>query len=196
MSYGGYQPGGGGYPPPPGGQSPYGGFPPPQQYGGYSQPPMSPNYAGTGKRILAYLIDSFLSGLGAIPGIILIFMGVGLAASQADSRGQIPDSAGSAMAGLIFLGYAAVFVGVFAILIYNNVYLMGRDGASWGKKWMGLKVVEQTTGQPLGFGKAFLREFIKWVVGNVCFILLLWPLWDQNKQGLWDKVANSNVYGD
>ena len=92
----------------------------------------------------------------------------------------------------MILGYMLAFAGALGLGLYN-IYLLGRDGASLGKRWMKIKVLDPS-GQPLGFGKAFLRELVKNVVGNVCFILLLWPLWDQEQQGLYDKVFSTHVY--
>ena len=85
-----------------------------------------------------------------------------------------------------------MFAGYFGVWLYN-IYLLGRDGSTLGKRWMKIKVLDPQA-QPLGFGKAFLRELVKLVLGNACFILLLWPLWDQEKQGLWDKVFSTHVY--
>lgn len=187
MSYGGHQQGGG-YPPP-GSYQPGGAFPPPPQYG-YGAPPLQ--HADIGKRILATILDGLVHAVGALPGVILIIMGGVIGASSADSRGRVSDDAAGAFVGLILLGYGLIFVGVFAVALYN-IYLLGRDGASLGKRWMKIKVLDPQ-GQPLGFGKAFLRELVKNALGNVCFILLLWPLWDQEKQGLWDKVFSTHVY--
>ncbi len=171
MSYPGYQP----QPPPPG-------------YGA----PMGAAYASIGKRILAYIIDGFIVGLGTIPGFILMFVGVALAASSTDSRGQLSDGAGAGALGILVFAYALIFLGVIALWLYN-CYLLGKDGATIGKRLMKIKVLD-ATGQPLGFGKAFLREIIKQALGGVCFILLLWPLWDEQKQGLQDKVFGTHVF--
>ena len=171
MSYGDYQP----QPPPPG-------------YGA----PMGAAYASIGKRILAHIIDGFIIGLGAIPGVIVMMIGGGLAASTADSRGQLSDQAAAGAFGIIFFGYALLFLGIIALWIYN-CYLLGRDGATIGKRLMRIKVLD-AQGQPLGFGKAFLRELVKQALGGACFILLLWPLWDDQKQGLQDKIFGTHVF--
>ena len=171
MSYGGYQP----QPPPPG-------------YGA----PMGAAYASIGKRILAHIIDGFIIGLGAIPGVIVMIIGGGLAASTADSRGQLSDQAAAGAFGIIFFGYALLFLGIIALWLYN-CYLLGRDGATIGKRLMRIKVLD-AQGQPLGFGKAFLRELVKQALGGACFILLLWPLWDEQKQGLQDKIFGTHVF--
>jgi uncharacterized RDD family membrane protein YckC len=169
-------------------------------YPGYQQPPPPPGYgapmgaayASVGKRILAHIIDGFIVGLGTIPGFILMFVGVGLAASTADSRGQLSDDAAAGAVGIFLLAYAVIFLGAIALWLYN-CYLLGRDGATIGKRLMKIKVLD-AQGQPLGFGKAFLREIVKQALGGFCFILLLWPLWDDQKQGLQDKMFGTHVY--
>jgi uncharacterized RDD family membrane protein YckC len=145
-----------------------------------------------GKRILAHIIDGIFVGLGVLPGIILIFVGFAMAASTTDSRGRISDDAAAGAVGIIFLAYALMFVGAIALWLYN-CYLLGRDGATLGKRLMKVKVLD-AQGLPLGFGKAFLREIVKQALGSVCFILLLWPLWDEQKQGLQDKIFGTHVF--
>ncbi len=194
MSYpqggGGGYPQGGGYPPP-GGYQPGGGFPPPQQYGGYGAPPPM-QYADIGKRFVAALLDGLIVFVGMLPGWILIILGGITAATNTDSRGQVTGDAAGAFVGLVLLGYLLLFVGWGAVWLYN-CYLLGRDGASLGKRWMKIKVLDPQ-GQPLGFGKAFLRELVKGALGGLCAILYFSPLWDQQKQGLWDKVFQTHVY--
>ena len=174
---------------------PQGGYGAPPGWGatqGYGTPPPQPIYAGMGKRLLAAIIDGILISLGGVPGwIVIIISAVGVA-STADSRGQISNDAAGAMMGGIFLGYFILFVGSVLVWIFQ-IYLLGRDGATLGKRWLKIKVVDQT-GQPLGFGKAFLRELVKQLLGGLCFLLYLWPLFDNQKQGLWDKLFNTHVY--
>jgi len=98
-----------------------------------------------------------------------------------------PNPAADAVAGVGFLLFSA---GVFAMWLYN-VYLLGRDGATLGKRWMRIRVTDD--GPRLGFGKALLREMSKRLIGSFCFILLLWPLWDREKQGLYDKIVGTHV---
>ena len=149
-------------------------------------------YASIGKRILAHVIDSFIIGLGAIPGVILMIIGGGIAASTADSSGRIPDESAAGFVGIMLLGYAVLFLGIVALWLYN-CYLLGKDGATIGKRLMKIKVLDAQM-QPLGFGKALLREIVKQALGGFCFILLLWPLWDEQKQGLQDKMFGTHVF--
>lgn len=199
MSYGGNQPPGyppQGYPPP--------GYPPPgypqpggYQPGGYGYAP-APQYASFGKRFAAVLLDGLIGLVAQIPGWIVIGIAIAVGASNADAQGRVRDSEAGAFIGLMFLGYGVLFLGALAFGIYN-IYLLGKTGSTLGKRWMKIKVLDQT-GQPLGFGKAFGREIVKGLIAGVgasCFIglaLLLWPLWDKEKQGLYDKVFNTHVY--
>lgn len=179
MSYGGYQ-----QPPPS-----YGAPPPPQGYG-YGTPQMQ--YAGVGKRIVAHIIDGIIVGLGGIPGWILMIVSIFSMGAAGTTRGPVSDTAAAGAVGLGLLSYFLLFVGIVAVWLYN-CYLLGRDGATIGKKIMKIKVLDPQN-QPLGFGKAFLRELVKHAVGSFCFILLLWPLWDDQKQGLQDKIFSTHVY--
>ena len=186
MSYGGYQQGGG-YPQG-GGYQPGNSFPPPQQYG-YGAPPMQ--YADMGKRFVAAIIDGLVIMVGEIPGIIVMIIGGALGAAAAPS-GSVSDEAAGAFVFFVFLGIILLIVGAIAVWLYN-IYLLGRDGATFGKRFMKIKVLDPQ-GRPLGFGKAFLRELVKGLVGQVCVVLSFWPLWDPEKQGLQDKIFSTHVY--
>lgn len=183
MSYQGYQQ--------PGGQPPGYGQPGGYQPGGYGAAP-APAYASVGKRIVAVILDALVGLAAEIPGGIILGIGAGMLAASADSRGQVPSGEGGPALIVMMLGYAVAVLGGLAVGIYN-IYLLGKRGSTLGKGWMKIKVVDPT-GQPIGFWKAFGRELIKGLLAGVCIILLLWPLWDAQKQGLWDKVFNTNVY--
>ena len=76
-----------------------------------------------------------------------------------------------------------------ALIGYTWVYLpysVGTTGQSIGKKSQNIKTVSADTGQPLGFGMAWVRYFIN---GIVCGLGWLLPFVDSNKQTLGDKVA-------
>lgn len=176
-------------------EQPQGGYGAPPGWGatqGYGAPPPQLVYAGMGKRLLAAIIDGLLISLGGVPGWIVMIVFVVGAASTADARGHLSDDATGAMMGGMFLGYFLIFVGSVIIWIFQ-IYLLGRDGATLGKRWMKIKVIDPA-GQPLGFGKAFLRELVKQLLGGLCFLLYLWPLFDNEKQGLWDKLFSTHAY--
>jgi uncharacterized RDD family membrane protein YckC len=168
-------------------QPPQGNYGAPPQ--GYGAPPPA-TYAGLGARLVAAILDGLVGCVATIPGWIIFGIATAGAVSSADPHGRMNNEAATAFFGAALLGYLVVFIGSIAVWLYN-VYLLGRDGATLGKRCMKIRV-QTSDGLPLGFGKAFLRELVKGFVGG-CFILLLWPLWDPEKQGLYDKLFGTHV---
>src|SRR5258708_3113244 len=127
------------------------------------------NYAGIGARIGAHIIDGLLVIAASLPGFILlcVLFLAGFAVTGSSESSQ-NTAGGLALTGL-FLGWALAIIGSIGFFIYN-IRLLGRDGATMGKRWMHIKDTNQV-GEPIGFGKAFLREIIKIAIGSACFIL-------------------------
>ncbi len=73
----------------------------------------------------------------------------------------------------------------------------GRErGQTLGKRWLGIRVVADSTGRSIGYGRAFGRYAISVVFGIFIIPALLdylWPLWDEKNQALHDKVVGSVV---
>ncbi|WIM98469.1 RDD family protein [Actinoplanes oblitus] len=167
-------------------QQPYG--QPQQPYGqpapGYGQPAygapgygpgMPVGYASWIARVGSYLID----GLVTVPFTIL-----------AVTIGQGKDEYGLPTVNAAY--YIFLLLGIVASG-YNRWYLAGTTGQSWGKKALGQKLVDQNTGQTIGAGKAFLRDLAHVVDVITCYIGFLWPLWDEKKQTLSDKICSTVV---
>ena len=76
--------------------------------------------------------------------------------------------------------------------LYNG-YLQGETGQSTGKKIAGLRLVGETTGQPIGGGQGVVRMFAHFVDAIICYIGFLFPLWDAKKQTIADKIMKSVV---
>jgi len=75
---------------------------------------------------------------------------------------------------------------------YNRWYLGGR-GASVGKKALGLRLVREKTGQPIGVAVAFVRDlahFTDWIPAYIGF---LFPLWSSKRQTFADKIVGTVV---
>jgi uncharacterized RDD family membrane protein YckC len=163
-----------------GGQA-YGG----QQYGGGLA------YAHWGKRVGAYLVDLLVM----IPAYVVIGIGLAIAASGAttttDPTTGLSTVEGGNGAGVVvaILGYVLIFV----ILIWNNVFRQGRTGWSIGKQALGIRLVKEDTGQPMGAGMCFVRQIVHIVDGLPCYIGYLWPLWDAKKQTFADKIMTTVV---
>jgi uncharacterized RDD family membrane protein YckC len=88
--------------------------------------------------------------------------------------------------------YALVQLLSFAWSIYN-AYLNGATGQSVGKRLTGLRVVSESTGQPIGGGMGILRSIAHIADAIICGIGFLFPLWDAKKQTLADKIVSTVV---
>lgn len=69
----------------------------------------------------------------------------------------------------------------------------GRRGQTIGKRLMGIRVIDYGTGAPIGIGRAILRGIIRQLGGIPLYLGWLWMLWDPERQGWHDKVANDLV---
>ena len=76
--------------------------------------------------------------------------------------------------------------------LYYALQESGSLQATVGKKAMGLKVVDMN-GQRISFGKATGRHFGKIISTIILLIGYLMMIWDDKKQTLHDKMANTLV---
>jgi uncharacterized RDD family membrane protein YckC len=77
-----------------------------------------------------------------------------------------------------------------------------RNGQTWGKQLLGIRVVRDD-GQAMNFGMAALREvvlkglapaFASAIIPFLPWLLdYLWPLWDDQNRALHDMAANTHV---
>jgi uncharacterized RDD family membrane protein YckC len=155
--------------PPPG----YGNAPPPS-YGNMPAPGYGPqgygnsptyNYANWGQRVGAYLID-------IAPIIVLEIINIAVRS--------------------VALSFIVLLI-VLGITIYNRWILGGKTGQSWGKRALGIKLLSESTGQPIGAGMAFARDIVLLLVSLPCYIGFLWPLWDAKRQTFADKILSTVV---
>jgi uncharacterized RDD family membrane protein YckC len=107
-----------------------------------------------------------------------------------------------APAALVFLIFVvAIHVAILTVLIYlallgYNIYnrwILGGQGQSLGKKALGLMLVSEETGQPIGTLNAFLRDICHAVDGVICGVGYLFPLWDVKRQTIADKIMKTVV---
>ena len=94
------------------------------------------------------------------------------------------------------IGQLAQWLGTLvglAYLIWDYGYRQGTTGSSLGKSVMKVKVVSETTGQPIGFGMSVVRQVAHIVDAIICYIGFLFPLWDAKRQTLADKIMTTVV---
>jgi uncharacterized RDD family membrane protein YckC len=74
-----------------------------------------------------------------------------------------------------------------------NRWIMGGQGQSLGKKAVGMRLLSEETGQPIGTLNAFLRDICHFVDSIICYVGFLFPLWDAKRQTLADKIMRTVV---
>lgn len=113
---------------------------------------------------------------------------------MAESGFRYPcDVATDASVGRLFLMLALGFLFLLAVSLFYWGKLEGERGQTPGKKALGIRVLRQETGQPIGFGRAIGRMFARYLSSQVLCLGYLWMLWDDNKQTWHDKIVSSIV---
>ncbi|HUY22148.1 MAG TPA: RDD family protein [Acidimicrobiales bacterium] len=192
-----------GYPPPAAGgwaQPPPGGFPPPPPPPGYGAayggpygapqgaPQWSPGYtvpvspfASYGARVGGWLIDWLITSvIGAV--VLLPLHAVRQSVVVNGSRFNV-SGRGVAISALIVVIYATVFI--------------GWRGQTPGMMAVRARAVDAAGGGGIGYGRALGRVVFEYLLAVVLFLPwivdMLFPLWDQRRQTLHDKVTNTVV---
>ncbi|MFD4875055.1 RDD family protein [Streptomyces sp. NPDC058420] len=149
---------------------------PPQQGYGYPQQPgypgypqagygAAPSYANWGQRFLGTLVDGLIF---LVPYILIIV-----------SQGK----------GVLLAIGAVIIIGIAIWQLIQE----GKTGQTVGKKALGIRLVRESDGQPLGVGMAFVRRLAHFLDSIACYLGWLWPAWDAKRQTFADKVCGSIV---
>lgn len=93
-------------------------------------------------------------------------------------------------------GYALSGIDDVALLLYQILLLGMPAGQTIGNRAVTSRVIDATTGGPIGPGRATARQLVQLVlnltiIGGILDVF--WPLWDRRNQTLHDKAANSLV---
>jgi uncharacterized RDD family membrane protein YckC len=175
-------PGGGYGPPPPGAYAP--------QAGGFPQALPKEAYTPWFTRVLAWLIDNLIV---AIP--VGIAQGIAIATGENECTTDTLDgySASCTSSPSAFGLILTVVVGLaaFVFVIWNYGYRQGTTGSTIGKSVMKFKVVSEKTWQPIGFGLSIVRQLAHIIDGLICYIGYLFPLWDNKRQTIADKIMTT-----
>jgi uncharacterized RDD family membrane protein YckC len=137
-------------------------------------------YASWSRRVGASLIDNLITAAPLALGGLWIYLN--------RWNGQITDAE---IVFLILLVLLSIGLGV-----YNRWVRSGRTGRSWGRQKLGIRLVGDATGGPIGGGRAFVRDLAHVVDSLVCNLGYLFPLWDPKRQTLADKMTGTVVIED
>lgn len=87
----------------------------------------------------------------------------------------------------------AISFPVFIILLFagaaQDVVGTARWGQSAGKALLGIRVIDERSGRPPDLWHSFLR----WWIPGLLPPLLVWATWDERRQGIHDKAAETLV---
>ena len=139
------------------------------------------DYSSWGRRVGAYLLDTLVL---VVPLIVIII--IALAAGNPEDE----DDGSWAVIGIAYL------LTLVLPFVYYTVMHGRASGQTFGKKWLGVAVKEDSAGESIGYGRAFGRYAIIFVFALFILPILLdylWPLWDRKNQALHDKVVGSVV---
>jgi uncharacterized RDD family membrane protein YckC len=138
-------------------------------------------YAGFWIRAVGYIVDSLIvSIIGAALGFL-----IGLIAGSVNPNAAADATSPAATT-------TSLVVGVLVSLsYYAGMWTM--NGATFGQRLMGLRVVDAQTLQAIGPVTAIVRWIGLVLSFLFCFAGVIWVAYDSRKQGLMDKLAGTVV---
>jgi len=166
-----------------------------QLRGDESLGPVNGERVGFGTRLGGHVLDNLLYGfvlaLFVGPGITLILRAFEKCVTGPDD--ELICTSGVVEGTPLTGGIALTVLG---IVLVGGLYVrsLGRTGQTWGRRMVGVQVVDATTRKPLGIRRALGRSLFAWIVsGQALSLGYLWMLWDKDKQTWHDKVVGSIV---
>lgn len=142
--------------------------------------------ADPGKRLVAQLLDGLL-GLGCMgPGLILVI-----------AAGPEKESSGAQAASIV--GGLLLVAGLIGLLVYQ-IRLLAREGQTWGKMKMNIRIVLYDTGEVPGLGRSLgLRLFVNNLIGAIPCVGGIYSIVDilfifgEEHRCLHDRIAGTKV---
>ena len=144
-------------------------------YHPYTQPQQTGERANFGIRFAGWILDQIFNTIGSFVIAFVVALLV-IAGSGGDSEG--------AVAPLYLLTSAGV-------LVYR--WVADSLGGTLGKRAVGIRVVDERTGDVPGFGSGFIRTLVSIGSGLALGLGYLWAAWDDKGQTWHDKAAGTLV---
>jgi len=164
-------------PPAPAPQAPY---PPAQYQGQVAAPPPELRFGGFMKRFIAYMIDGFIAGIIVV--VVSLVLGPITAALGGNDNGFLAG-----------IGILVMLLVVFGVMIFYFPFFWQRSGQTPGMKVLGVRVVNNDDGGPIGWGTALLRLVGFGISAMIFYIGFIWIIFDARKQGWHDHIAGTCV---
>jgi len=175
-----------------------------QQGGWQSNPATTPDGAplsGWWLRVVARVLDAIFTSLLALPltGWFYYHYLTGLLSWSHDQAAQAALGAAPVMAFPPISAYAYALVGqAIGLLVAAayEVFFLRRSGATPGKKIFGISVRLRNVAGLMPMRAILFRtacSFAMSLISIAHLLDILWPLWDDKRQAIHDKVAETNV---
>lgn len=144
-------------------------------------------------RLIALFIDGLIVGAFQFV-VILIFIPIfGISVAGLFTTVEPNQEQFNAASAGFFAIFSLLFLILFLIYEAYFVILTSKYGATWGKKALGLRVIDES-GNNISIGKAILREVIgKWISSAVFDLGYIWAAFDEKMQTWHDKIASTYV---
>jgi uncharacterized RDD family membrane protein YckC len=179
--------------------------PPPGTWAGYtaaasprSGPAAGWEYAGFWIRAVAWIIDGVILGvittiLWTVVIAIAAGIGFGVAGSGVAADGTITEQEAAILG--VGIASAFIFLAIMTILVtaLYFVLLWTRRGATIGQSILGLRVVRQSDGGPIGWGTSIIRYIVLYIGFAIIYLGVIWVAFDDRKRGWHDLAANTYV---
>jgi uncharacterized RDD family membrane protein YckC len=111
-------------------------------------------------------------------------------AALIDASVFVPGAVAVAISPLI--GGLLLFTAV-ALSVWQMCVLQGRTGQTIGKNCLGLRLVQEATGAPIGVRRAGWRLLAHAIDAALLGAGYLWPLWDAKRQTFADQLFDTVV---
>lgn len=151
--------------------------------------------AKPGIRIGAVLLDGLFYILLTIPGFVLSF---GLFAAMIVASGETSGDKTNLNGGDV-IAILILLLGMFLPTVINAI-LISKSGQTIGKKMVGIRMVDQNTGQPAGFLQGFLLRSLVFqlitglpAIGFLIALADIFFLFTEGHQTLHDRLAKTRV---
>jgi uncharacterized RDD family membrane protein YckC len=93
----------------------------------------------------------------------------------------------------LLIGEVGAILSIFVSAGYFTSFEGGPQGAGFGKRALGIRVIDAQTGGPIGYPRAFVRWISQILSAVVILIGYFWMLWDSENQCWHDKFAGDFV---
>ena len=141
--------------------------------------------AGLGRRAVALILDSLILlaiflGISLVIGLVMLLLGA-----------NVSDGINDYVLAFLIILAALMIGGYYALMEYY------RSGQTWGKKWTGLRVVQEN-GQPITFLASIIRNFFRLIdfLPSFYFLGAVWMFFNGKDKRLGDLAAGTLVICD